>query len=114
MSLHYLDPDRELRECPKCSKLRNISTMSFAERRRYQAVADQCPGCGGTGRLGMEGAEPDVNVFTWGGTLDADRGWYYAQWPPLSDPTGETISPTFGPFPTEAAALAAARKEHKS
>jgi hypothetical protein len=110
MALYYLDPESEPRECQYC-----CDPIWKMPRHEYNSL--DCPNsCGGSGRLGVAGAFEDVNVFRWGGTGDALQGHYWAPWPPVESPiTGETVAAhgPYGPFPTEAAALTAARKAYR-
>lgn len=90
MSLHHLDPDREPRECPSCDGLAG----------EHEHPRDLCEDCGGFGRLGVEGAEPDVEIhwrpylggYSW--RLAGESEWRL----PL--------------LPTKSAVLAAARSAH--
>lgn len=105
MSLHYLDPEREPRECPKCLGTGYAPCCGPRDRERGDLWA--CTECCGTGRLGVEGAEPDIL------TMQGCGGWVYSlDTNQAAHPGGGTLSVT-GPFPTEAAALEAARKTQK-
>lgn len=115
MSLHYLDPEREPRECQHCYKgIRRIyETYTAADgnlRTRYSHNV-KCDVCGGSARLGVEGAEPDVEVIA----LHSEQaGWRGSEprrayvWRRLSDHCGDGER-----YPTESAALEAARKAHR-
>lgn len=96
MGLHYLNPDDEPRECPaRCEQgwhRNDADTCSYA-----------CESCYGTGLLGDPEAKPDVDVF-YGKIREVDApGWLY-------DTGVGFLSNPQGPFPTEAAALTAARE----
>lgn len=114
MALHYLNPDDEPRECPgHCSECGevwpctvergrdwvNARAIAF-HTRSHKTRGCRANGCNGTGRLGREGAEPDVEVallagvWKWTRRLDPHDSWH-------------------GPYPTEADALADARKAHR-
>ena len=95
MSLYFLDPEREPRECPGCpdcdSGFQYEGTSTFVA-------------CDGTGRLGDPDAKPDVEV-----RLEAvigSRRWFYFV-------LGSDVAGWVGPYPTESAALAAAREAHE-
>lgn len=108
MGLFYLNPDDEPRECP-----------AFAFSRSIPHPTDCPTGCNGTGRLGG-GKGPEIK------TLELDDSWapvirvpkaqrsyrgpgWYARGCEYSALEGMNL----GPFPTESAALEAARAAHK-
>lgn len=95
MSLHYLRPEDEPRECSNCGP--STPTAGLAERIEECRIACECHG---TGRLGAEGKEPDVRVFV------ASNGWWW-YWRNESAAIAGMMG---GPYPTESAALAAARE----
>ncbi len=103
MSLHYLNPDDEPRECPGCDGWGRVETNSSFGARRYDPHSKMrdCNDCNGTGRLGVEGALPDVEIAE-------QRGEW--KWALVAD--GDLCT-WFGPFPTETAALEAARKSQR-
>jgi hypothetical protein len=98
MSLHYLNPDDEPRECHRC----------VGEGTPYPSHPEgsqiECSTCHGTGQLGNPDA-PKVEIMGWDDYPNTGH----------HDPVTfgyrfETME-WIGNFPTEAAALAAARKE---
>ena len=98
MPHYYRDPDREPRDCDEC------------DDRTYL----YCARCNGTGRLGEEGAKPDVSVWSLGLHTPSEiyePGWYVGagKWP-ASCPLCEDDCDGHGPYPTESEALAAARE----
>lgn len=95
MAFHFLDPDREPRACENCTEGADLSAGYY----------ERCVACRGTGRLGVEGAEPDVEIIEEpeSDLTSADQ-WYYT-----INPQARPISKSGGPFPTESAALEAAR-----
>lgn len=108
MSLYYLDPEREPRECHVCD-----GTGSYSSHECGVLRSAECGYCNGTGRLGVEGAEPDFEV-RWNphnNRHDENApGW---RW---SDLQGYAHHPSLWSeaFPTESAALEAARAAHKT
>jgi hypothetical protein len=117
MGLFYLDAQREPRECPvkghfhgrapKDSAGREYCSRcswEFMEHTNSVCPHDaDCMTCHGTGRLGVEGARPDVEISHSGVPGD---GFMYR----IPTRSGQR----FGPFPTESAALEAARAAHKA
>ena len=86
MSIHYLNPRDEPRDCPACLEGR---AFGFSQLTRYK-----CKLCEGTGRLGNpDGARVLISGIP--------RAHY---WSTTSVKHGQ------GPYPTESAALAAARE----
>jgi len=110
MSLHYLDPEREPRECPRCD---GLGSVYRPKSRRNLKPEDylQCLDCAGTGRLGVEGAEPDVEVrdFT---PMGSSADVFYWRTVAGGSRTFDELD-LCGPHPTEALALTAARAAHK-
>lgn len=103
MSIHYLNPDDEPRECERCkgAGYKNDRLIVLDD------LESLCNGCGGTGRLGnVDGPR----IFTSRSPDFADdhpmeSGWYFG-------PDVE-VGPVFGPYSTESAALDAARAAHR-
>lgn len=109
----------EPRGCPECEGTGSVSRFMGSDKRNSGIGhhVESCPHCKGTGRLGVEGAEPDVEVFaiTAQGCREKHGGitlrpietqWYWAL---RGAPKRGEQMPHDGPFPTEAAALEAAR-----
>lgn len=99
MPLYHLKPDRDCPGCPDCDVELNAL---------YEGQGSLC---GGTGKIPPEG-EPDVEVceFTMNGK-PIGFFWRYADDDSLSCWCGNPNGPsTVTPFPTEQAALEAARK----
>lgn len=101
MPLYYSDPEIEPRDCP--TLWARVGNPKHPKR---------CQ-CKGTGRLGTEGAEPDVWVGQWGkteaetvATPPGEQDWYYN----LLDASGNPGPDYHGPYPTESEALTAARE----
>jgi hypothetical protein len=71
VSLHYLDPDREPRECPGCP---GCAPDAFF-------TPETPDDCHGTGRLGVEGARADVEILHHTArtpvVLGPEEGWFY-------------------------------------
>lgn len=95
MALYYLDPEREPRECGMCED----GTYAPEDGGGWH---ERCPFCHGTGRLGVEGAEPEIDVTCPDGEL-----WIAEVLIP-----GKTKCRYFEAT-TESAALEAARKAHR-
>ena len=99
MSLHFLNENDRPRECPK----RWISIFGTESGTHHKTCE-----CHGTGRLGVEGAEPTLEAWFEQDHASLDsRGWYAEDW-------GPEDSATFGPHETKAAALQAAREGHNA
>lgn len=128
MSLHYLDPEREPRECDRCDGKTMTPAIPgldsekcpicWGDGRVYNSVHDEtrvcqlclgdtrvsrCVRCNGTGRLGVEGAEPEIDLSCPDGEL-----WIAEVLLP-----GKTKCRYFE-APTESAALEAARAAHRA
>lgn len=114
MALYFLDPEREPRECPDCEGWGRVETNSqgFGVR-RYDPTSRMCDcfNCNGTGRLGVEGAKPEIEILHFGYAFsgaDPARGFRWRRVPVKPGELG------WSPIePTEAAALEAARKAAK-
>jgi len=102
MPFYYLDPTREPQDCPACEE-GEVCEFEPLIGERWSV----CILCGGTGRLGVEGEEPDVETVELPPIPEAgidEPQWFY-RYPGVRDAL-------FGPYPTEAAALSAARRAH--
>ena len=89
VTLHYLNPDNEYRDCPGCNGCKEwLSNPSD---------------CNGTGKLGDKDAKPEIEVIEWRSGVRTMYSWNAA----ISGFEDDTL------YPTEAKALAAARKELK-
>ena len=102
MSLHHRRPeDARERECPRCAHTGSEShrfTDSAGNRTHFQT---RCPACSGTGRLPAREADVEID-------RPDNRRWRYRK-------PGGARGQGFGgwshdTFPTESAALAAARE----
>lgn len=90
MTLHYSDPNLEPRDCPNA-------------RRIDGDLICNCPDCKCTGRLGEEGAEPEIRIRKVSAGM-----WTWDLTPQAASRYGP---PYFGAtYSTEAGALAAARE----
>jgi hypothetical protein len=108
MALFYLDPESEPRKCPKCSEYHHEHPSSLVGRvGRPNGGEGPCFDCLGTGRLGVEGAEPEIEIHTTSDNpgLAGLSGFWWRE-------AGRYRYR--GPFPTSDAALSAARAAHKS
>lgn len=99
MSLHHLDPEQEERACPECT-----SGILCGEQ-----PPRVCKPCHGSGRLGNPAAKPDVRIW-WEGSGDTE-GFYWTTRNSILHPRAFSNIAQGGPYPTQAAALAAAREE---
>lgn len=107
MTLYYLNPDDEPRECPGC-----IDCVTCCEPCRARTVGN--PECGGTRRLGIEGKEPEIRV-SHGMNLRGECCWY-SHWREDGGPVEGWPDYRLVEYegPTETEALAAARAALKS
>lgn len=96
MALHYLDPEQEPRACPEC----NGEGEACFEQPLIGERWIQCNRCSGSGRLGNPDAKRVETIRITGG-----EGRYW-QWRAIGDAITDGTH-----YPTEAAALAAARGE---
>lgn len=101
MALYYLNPEDEPRECDACRDNLHVGyavncTPTDGERGDLWA----CAGCLGTGKLGNPDG-PRVHVF-----VDPRGTWNWRDWVEW----GDTQPEPHGTYPTESAALEAARK----
>ena len=92
MSLHYLNPDREPRECPMCKG-------TGLNHRFTGAPCNYCPNS--TGRLGVESAQPDIEII-----FDGQVYWFRRP--------GEVVGWPRDCFDTEKEALEVARAYYAS
>lgn len=102
MSLHYIDPNDAPRECPNCNHGECWRDVDYGGD--HSTEHWECGSCNGTGRLGREGAEPEIEVYF--SMKGSENDGYYAR-----TVDGRHIGS--GPHPTKASALAAARKALK-
>ena len=111
MPLYYSDPSREPRECPACERCDECSGERWPHDRHdaHCSLADgpqharACSECNGTGRLGDPEARPDIDIRR---SLyrGEERFWFKVE-PRIR--SGALMDS--GPYPTESAALTAAR-----
>lgn len=111
MSLHHLDP-RYGEPCPGPVGQVCRNGKLHGNRNGESVPVSDCPACHGTGRRGGEG-EPSIATWRYDGSL-ADSlpdGWYWevTLGKRAHTPAEKAHAGTYGPFPTEADALFAAR-----
>lgn len=97
--LFYIHAENEPRECDAC------------EGEGYSVNDERCSACDGSGRLGREGAVPEIEVRGISEGLETKR-WF---WKPSSGPGSHESWWAAGKhyrkcYPTEAECLAAARE----
>ena len=101
MALYFSDESKRERECDYCGGRGewSISTDGI----------EICRNCHGTGKLGDPRARPDLSVNrysdSWHASQFKGKGWYYN-----CIGLDRIMGPREGPYPTEQAALAAARE----
>jgi hypothetical protein len=106
MTFHYLDP-RHGEPCAKCEDGEVCEFLPLIGERWIK-----CPACAGTGKRGGD-AEPVIKTWRYDGSL-ADSfpaGWYWevTLGKRAHSKAEKTHAGTYGPFPTDADALFAAR-----
>lgn len=103
MSLHYIDPNDEPRECPSCEGVGYRHIRQDCDG-TYDGPENDCPGdCNGTGRLGDPEKRAEIDVFL------HDKGDFGEEWGWVG--IAERCCLRF--YDTESEALAAARKALK-
>ena len=102
MSTHYINPDDEYRDCESCGGsgyAPGCTETDLSLRGNLWA----CLMCDGTGKLGDKDAKPEIEVIEWRSGVRTMYSWKAA----ISGFEDDNL------YPTEAEALAAARKALK-